>query len=57
MTNSCCQTCVWGRNRSTYFSHVAAERGNPHWKSVPTELLPFSLEERALAVSLGANLG
>ncbi len=31
------------------FSHVVAARGNPHWKDVPTELLPMSFEDRALA--------
>lgn len=30
------------------FTHVAAEQDNPHWKSIPTELVPFSVENRAL---------
>jgi inner membrane protein len=30
------------------FRHVVAERSNPHWKVVPSELLPFSASERAL---------
>lgn len=30
------------------FTHVAAARGNPHWKAIPTELLAFSFENRAL---------
>ena len=31
------------------FSHVVAVRGNPHWKEIPTELLPMSFDDRALA--------
>jgi len=31
------------------FTHVAAARGNPRWKSIPTELVPFSFENRALS--------
>jgi inner membrane protein len=31
------------------FSHVVAERGNPHWIEIPAELLPVSFEDRALA--------
>lgn len=30
------------------FSHVAAARGNPHWQAIPTELIPVSIDERAL---------
>jgi len=30
------------------FSHVAAARGNPHWQPTPTELIPVSIDERAL---------
>lgn len=30
------------------FTHVAAARGNPHWKAIPTELLPFSFANRSL---------
>ena len=30
------------------FSHVAAARGNPHWQTIPTELIPVSIDERAL---------
>jgi len=33
------------------FSHVAAARGNPHWREVPTELLPVSFDDRALAAT------
>ena len=31
------------------FSHVVAERGNPHWRAIPTEQIPITIEERALA--------
>jgi inner membrane protein len=30
------------------FRHVVAERSNPHWKTVPSRLLPFSAGDRAL---------
>lgn len=30
------------------FTHVVAARGNPHWKAIPTELIPFAFENRAL---------
>jgi inner membrane protein len=30
------------------FTHVAAARGNPHWEAIPTELIPVSIDERAL---------
>jgi inner membrane protein len=30
------------------FSHVAAARGNPHWQPTSTELIPVSIDERAL---------
>lgn len=30
------------------FRHVVAERSNPHWQAVATELLPFSTGNRAL---------
>jgi inner membrane protein len=30
------------------FTHVAAVRGNPHWEAIPTELIPVSIDERAL---------
>lgn len=30
------------------FTHVVAERGNPHWQPVPTELISPSLDERVL---------
>jgi inner membrane protein len=38
-----------GQNPVYVFSHVVAARGNPHWKPIPTELLPVSLTNRALA--------
>ena len=31
------------------FSHVVAERGNPHWRAIPTEHIEIDIEERALA--------
>ncbi len=31
------------------FTHIAAAQGNPHWKSIPTELVPFAVENRALS--------
>lgn len=30
------------------FSHVVAARGNPHWIEIPAELLPVSIDDRAL---------
>ena len=30
------------------FSHVVAARGNPHWTEIPAELLPVSIDDRAL---------
>jgi hypothetical protein len=30
------------------FTHVVAERGNPHWKAVPTTLLPVEYDAAAL---------
>lgn len=30
------------------FSHVVAARGNPHWIEIPAELLPTSIDSRAL---------
>jgi inner membrane protein len=38
-----------GREPAYVFTHVVAARGNPHWKAVPTELLPISLENRMLS--------
>ena len=40
-----------GQEPSYVFSHVVAERGNPHWKEVPAELLPVSFGDRALAAT------
>ena len=31
------------------FSHVVAASGNPHWREIQAELLPVSLDDRALA--------
>ena len=30
------------------FNHVVAERGNPHWRAIPTEQVPLALSDRAL---------
>ena len=30
------------------FSHVVAERGNPHWEEISAELVPVSLDDREL---------
>ncbi len=30
------------------FSHAVAARGNPHWTEIPAELLPVSIDDRAL---------
>ena len=38
-----------GQEPTYVFSHVVAERGNPHWKEISTELLPVSFRDRALA--------
>ena len=38
-----------GQEPTYVFSHVVAARGNPHWTAVPTELLPVSFSDRALA--------
>jgi len=34
------------------FTHVVAERGNPHWQAVPTELLPFEYDRSVVLESL-----
>jgi len=38
-----------GQEPMYVFTHVVAERGNPHWKAIPTEHIPIKLEDRALA--------
>ena len=38
-----------GQEPRYVFSHVVAVRGNPHWEPVPTELLPVSFGDRAVA--------
>ena len=30
------------------FTHIVAERGNPHWKELPTEHIPLDVADRAL---------
>jgi inner membrane protein len=37
-----------GQEPMYVFMHVVAERGNPHWKAIPTEHIPIELEDRAL---------
>jgi inner membrane protein len=37
-----------GQEPTYVFSHVVAERGNPHWDAVPAELLSISFADRAL---------
>lgn len=37
-----------GQEPMYVFTHVVAERGNPHWKAIPTEHVPIKLEDRAL---------
>jgi inner membrane protein len=34
------------------FTHVVAERGSPHWRAIPTKLLPFEYDRSALFESL-----
>ena len=37
-----------GQEPHYVFRHVVAVRGNPHWQAVPSELLPFAIDQRAL---------
>ena len=37
-----------GAEPNYVFRHVVAVHDNPHWKVVPSELLPFSVDQRAL---------
>ena len=37
-----------GQEPHYVFRHVVAARNNPHWEAVPSELLPFSVDQRAL---------
>ncbi len=37
-----------GQEPHYVFRHVVAVGDNPHWEPVPTELLPFSIDQRAL---------
>jgi len=34
------------------FTHVVAEQGNPHWRTIPTELLPFEYDQTIVLESL-----
>jgi inner membrane protein len=36
-----------GAEPNYVFRHVVAVHDNPHWKAVPSELLPFSVDQRA----------
>ena len=38
-----------GQDPHYVFSHIVAERGNPHWEEISAELLPMSFDDRALA--------
>ena len=38
-----------GQEPTYVFTHVAAERGNPHWKETVTKLVPTSFSDRGLA--------
>lgn len=40
-----------GQEPSYVFTHIVAARGNPHWRSMPTELIPLTLADRALAAT------
>ena len=37
-----------GQEPMYVFTYVVAEHGNPHWKSIPTEHIPITFEDRAL---------
>lgn len=37
-----------GQEPMYVFTHAVATRGNPHWKPIPTELLPIRYDRRAL---------
>ena len=38
-----------GTEPAYVFTHAVAVRGNPHWLEIPTELIPVSFGDRALA--------
>lgn len=37
-----------GQEPMYVFTYLVAERGNPHWKAIPSEHIPITLEDRAL---------
>jgi inner membrane protein len=37
-----------GQEPTYVFTHVAASRGNPHWKAIPTELVPMEYDTTAI---------
>jgi inner membrane protein len=41
-----------GHEPSYVFTHVAAERGNPHWQAIATELIPVRYDRDILAETL-----
>jgi len=41
-----------GQDPYYVFTHVVAEQGNPHWQSIPTELLPFEYDRSVVFESL-----
>ncbi|MGI9232074.1 MAG: metal-dependent hydrolase [Woeseiaceae bacterium] len=43
-----------GAEPTYVFSHAVAEYGNPHWKAIPTELIPASLRRNDLDAFLRA---
>ena len=34
------------------FTHVVAQKGNPHWQAMPTRLQPFEYDRSAVIESL-----
>lgn len=40
-----------GQEPNYVFTHVVAERGNPHWREIPAELIEFEFADRALGTT------
>lgn len=40
-----------GQEPNYVFTHVVAERGNPHWREIPDELVEFDFADRALGAT------
>ena len=38
-----------GQEPGYVFTHVVAERGNPHWKAIVPEQVPLTFSDRALS--------